>query len=121
MSKSVQNGLDEAGNKIYEKQDAGKITVSELKKRCEHKVNLKDMIKTNKEASKELKLRGTEFIVQLPKEMQDKIKDAISKVEGADVKTAMDGRLTDLEDNIDWRKVLDIKPDNPFTKDHSAR
>lgn len=52
------------------------------------------------------KLSGTEFIVQLPKDMQDKIRDAVSRVPSADVETAMNGRLTDLEDNIDWRKVL---------------
>lgn len=60
------------------------------------------------------KLSGSEYIVQLPKEMQKKIADAISKVEGADLDIAMAGRLNDLEDNIDWRKIL--KGDAPKEK-----
>lgn len=51
-------------------------------------------------------LSGTEFIVQLPDEMQKKIREAVSLVDGADVETAMSGRLADLEDNINWREVL---------------
>ena len=51
-------------------------------------------------------LSGTEYIAQLPGEMQEKIKSAISSIENSDVDTAMAGRLTDLEDNINWREVL---------------
>lgn len=49
---------------------------------------------------------GTEFIYQLPGKEQRIISDAISKVEGSDLPIAMAGRLCDLEDNIDWRALL---------------
>lgn len=75
-------------------------------------------------------LSGTEFIVQLPEDMQKKLAVALAKVEGSDLDIAMAGRLTDLEDCIDWRKVLkgdapkekiNIKQMISLNKDESAK
>ena len=46
----------------------------------------------------------TLFICQLPSDTQALIKSLIESVDGADVDTAMSGRLCDLEDNIDLDK-----------------
>lgn len=71
------------------------------------------------------KLTGCEYIASLPQDWQDKIEKAITselkelydtndmdvRVEGSYtirhlVREAMDGKLTDLEDNLDWRDLL---------------
>lgn len=70
--------------------------------------NLSDI--TQKEAKVNInELTGTEYIVQLPKEEQEKIREAVSRIEGSDIEKAMSGRLTDLEDNINWREVLNTE------------
>jgi len=83
-------------------------------------------------------LTGTEYIAQLSDEAQERLRAAISKINGADVETAMAGRLNDLEENLDWKKELnklelasrigrldtdvvigfdDEAPEFPFTRD----
>ncbi|MBR1700595.1 MAG: DUF4316 domain-containing protein [Lachnospiraceae bacterium] len=57
-------------------------------------------------ALKALELTGTEYIAQLRPEQQERLEAAISKIEGADVEKAMNGRLADLEENLDWQKEL---------------
>lgn len=51
-------------------------------------------------------LTGIEYICTLPPIMQIRLKEEIEKIPDADVNVAMSGRLTDLEDNIPWRKIL---------------
>lgn len=51
-------------------------------------------------------MNSTEFIVTLPESMQIKIRNRLAQIEDADIEIAMCGRLSDLEENFNWRAVL---------------
>ena len=86
------------------------------------------------------KLSGSEFICSLPREWQQRIKDAIisnltefydttdldKAVDGhrsirALAEEVMNGRLTDLEDTFDWRDVLNGGDGHYETRDEEER
>ena len=52
------------------------------------------------------KYNKTMYICQLPKEKQCIIKNLLEKVEGVDIETAMNGRICDIEDVIDLKKLV---------------
>ena len=71
------------------------------------------------------KLTGFEYVAELPRDMQDKIENAVKEtlkdirwVNHHDaLDNAMSSKLNDLTDCIDWKEVLGVKPEKVNIKD----